>query len=46
MEIFIDALAFWFAAACVYGVYQLSGELYKDIRAKYIVWMWKRRKWP
>jgi hypothetical protein len=33
MEIFIDALAFWFAAACVYGVYQLSGELYKDIRA-------------
>jgi|GEM_PF-6108542 len=44
MEIFIDALAFWFAAACVYGVYQLACEVYKDLRAKYIVWSWKRRK--
>ena len=44
MDIFLDALLFWAAAACVYSVYKVSGELYKDLRAKYIVWAWKRRK--
>lgn len=44
MEIFIDALLFWTAAAVVYSFYQLGQEAYKDLRAKYIVWAWKRRK--
>jgi hypothetical protein len=41
---FQDYLLFWGAAAMVYYACQLGGEVVKDLRAKYIVWAWKRRK--
>jgi hypothetical protein len=41
---FQDYLLFWVAAAVVFYGCKLGGELIKDLRAKYIVWAWKRRK--
>lgn len=48
MDNFNGYLQFWTAAAIVYGVYRLGETiglgLYETLRAKYIVWSWKRRK--
>lgn len=48
MDNFDGYLQFWCAAAIVYSVYKfgefLGKGLYEELRAKYIVWMWKRRK--
>lgn len=44
MDVFIDSVLFWLAAVVVYSFYHLGQEVYKDLRAKYIVWAWKRRK--
>ena len=48
MDNFEGYLHFWIAAAVVYGVYKfgefLGKALYEELRAKYIVWAWKRRK--
>lgn len=44
MDGFIDYLYFWGSAAVVFYGCKLGGELLKEIRAKYIVWAWKRRK--
>lgn len=41
---FQDYLFFWGAAAVVYYGCKLGEEGLKDLRAKYIVWAWKRRK--
>lgn len=44
MDNFQGYLEFWFAAAVVFYLVKLGEEVYKDLRAKYIVWSWKRRK--
>lgn len=44
MELFMDAVLFWAAGAFVYTCFKFGGELYDILRAKYIVWSWKRRK--
>jgi hypothetical protein len=44
MEIFLDGLMFWLAAAVIYCFYQAGQEVYKDLRTKYILWAWKRRR--
>jgi len=44
MENFPEYLLFWCSAVIVYVAYQFVLELIKDIRAKYIVWAWKRNK--
>jgi hypothetical protein len=41
---FQDYLYFWGAAAVVFYGCKLVIEIYKDLRAKYIVWAWKRNK--
>jgi hypothetical protein len=41
---FQDYLYFWGAAAIVFYACRFGEELIKDLRAKYIVWAWKRRK--
>lgn len=48
MDNFQGYLEFWMAAAIVYSVYkigeQIGVNLFDTLRAKYIVWSWKRRK--
>jgi hypothetical protein len=44
MAEFQDYLYFWGAAAVVFYGCRIAIETYKDLRAKYIVWAWKRRK--
>ena len=41
---FQDYLLFWGAAAVVYYVCRIGHEAYLNLRAKYIVWAWKRNK--
>ena len=44
MDNFIGYIAFWVAAAVVYYAAKMVEELIKELRAKYILWAWKRRK--
>lgn len=48
MDNFQGYVEFWVAAAVVYSVYKAVDAIIKDayetLRAKYIVWLWKRRK--
>ena len=44
MEIFVDALLFWAAAAVIFTCFKWGEAFYEVLRAKYIVWLWKRRK--
>jgi len=44
MDNFDEYVQFWLAAALVFYVCKFGEEIGKDLRAKYIVWAWKRRK--
>jgi hypothetical protein len=44
MDNFIEYIAFWSAAAGVYYATKVAEEAIKELRAKYILWAWKRRK--
>ena len=48
MERFSEYVEFWLAASVVFAAVFFVGlitmKVYDNLRAKYIVWMWKRRK--
>lgn len=44
MDNFIEYIAFWSAAVVVYYLAKGIEELVKELRTKYILWAWKRRK--